>query len=247
MYCTYTCVCMHVLCTLRVYIYTCIPTQHTNAYSRHIQIRTHYRYAWKRLDTRETRVHTTRDFNAACVSHAFMRIRAQRVSRVPRLPKEHVLFLFWFLDRWCYADLQIWICGKDTRISCSKRRKNISHRRIHETFIFVTRTSNFIFDNLSNIHRALLMRGSCNRRTRPPINDALSTGALIVPLKIRCRSNRVYNNATKKKNTTVIVKKWVRCTYRVLYRVHASEKKRKIMLRYFDIANYVLISPDVSG
>lgn len=31
--------------------------------------------------------------------------------------------------------------------------------------------------------------------------------------------------------------------------VHASEKKkkRKIMLRFFDTANYVLVSPDVSG
>lgn len=29
--------------------------------------------------------------------------------------------------------------------------------------------------------------------------------------------------------------------------VHASEKKRKITLRYFDTANYVHISPDVSG
>lgn len=228
MYCTYTCVCMHVLCTLRVYIYiyTCIRTQHTNAYSRHIQIRTHYRYAWKRLDTRETRVHTTRDFNAACVSHAFMRIHAQRVSRVPWLPKEHVLFLFWFLDRWCYTDLQIRICGKNTRISCSNRRKNISHRRIHETFIFITRTNNFIFDNLSNIRRALPMRGSCNRRTRPPIDDALPTGALIVPLKIRYRSNRVYSNATKKHDNDS--KKWVRCTYRILPFMQVKKKKNNV-------------------
>lgn len=101
MYCTYACACMYAFMYatyvhIHIHIYMHVAhkyTQtHTNTHTLSIRVE-------KISDTRETRIYTTTQRTPTtnmCLSHSFDAEYVQRVSHVPRLPKEHVLFLFQF-------------------------------------------------------------------------------------------------------------------------------------------------------
>lgn len=92
---------------VRIYTYICINNTHqTCMRTQNTYINTQYRYAWKRSDTRETRMRTNHVTSRAC--QVLMRIRAAPITRATTTKRTRAFFVSIFRSLWCsltYRDL----------------------------------------------------------------------------------------------------------------------------------------------
>lgn len=152
-----------------------------HADTQNTYINTQYRYAWKRSDTRETRMRTNHVTSRAC--QVLMRIRAAPITRATTTKRTRAFFVSIFRSL-MFTNLQRLDNAEKRVYRIPTRRKNIyPHRHVHETFVFFMRITIITFKILSKSHAFHITRRTCNKKTRPPI-DVLPISALSVLLEI---------------------------------------------------------------
>lgn len=161
-----------------------------HADTQNTYINTQYRYAWKRSDTRETRMRTNHVTSRAC--QVLMRIRAAPITRATTTKRTRAFFVSIFRSLWCSLTYRDLTTRKNAYIVFQHEGKTyIPHRHVHETFVFFMRITIITFKILSKSHAFHITRRTCNKKTRPPI-DVLPISALSVLLEIWSKASLVY-------------------------------------------------------
>lgn len=113
-----------------------------HADTQNTYINTQYRYAWKRSDTRETRMRTNHVTSRAC--QVLMRIRAAPITRATTTKRTRAFFVSIFRSLWCsltYRDLT------------TRKNAYIVFQHEGKTYIPIamfTRPSSFLYENNYN-------------------------------------------------------------------------------------------------